>query len=451
MKDPHTKSNDLPPVASSLPTNKKSKPKAIFKWLVILSLLFFALQYEEIADAVSEGTTASPQTSSTKEEIQTRPEQIDYVDISVADHHDDRTAIPPRSNSNDGDVHDHASDNGNDYRDNVKKLNFTKYRSDESKNEFTNFSIQDHKDDNNDNINDRYNSTVNSNSSQPHIANSKPQALHSDVIFQPNRWTTPVVIHRYKLLFYPIPKVACTEWKLLFRRMERQPEWETTGLIMKFLHQPVTNNLTTLDQIPFDEAQDILTSSEWTRAVFVREPKERLLSAYLDKVVNNKLFFRKKCCQARYLNNVSMEDCRSRLDDPEFFHYLKRMTDCPNDHWNPQYTMIDTKWWETVNFVGYLHSVYDDAKRLLESIISVENGLSAWEEFGKTGWGKNKTGAFMQRDTAGHATNAHDKLLSYYTKEGEELVEKYWNSEWNHSVYHFDRFHLFDNSSESIA
>ena len=95
------------------------------------------------------------------------------------------TAISPRPNPNDGDVHDHdAYDSGNDYGDNVKKLNCTKYTSDESKNKFTNFSIQDHRDDN---IDAGCNSTVNSNSSQPHIANSKPHALHSDLIFQPNR------------------------------------------------------------------------------------------------------------------------------------------------------------------------------------------------------------------------------------------------------------------------
>jgi len=35
----------------------------------------------------------------------------------------------------------------------------------------------------------------------------------------------------------------------------------------------------------------MMAIDEWTRAVFVREPKERVLSAFLDKFCKNKKFF----------------------------------------------------------------------------------------------------------------------------------------------------------------
>ena len=278
-------------------------------------------------------------------------------------------------------------------------------------------------------------------------SNSHPKALRIDLVFQAKGWTTPVVIRQYKLIFFPIPKVACTDWKLLFRRMEGQPEWNTTGLNLHDLHNPIINNLTTLDQIPLDEAQHILTSSEWTRAVFLREPKERLLSAFLDKFVNKKQFFRNKCCQQRY--NASKEECRRRQEDSQFSYFLNRTLDCLNDHWNPQYSMIDAKWWDTINFVGYLDNVFDDAKKSLQSITFIEDRMPAWEQYRRTGWGYNGTGTFMQRDTASHATNAHDKLRSYYTREDEQFVEKYLSGEWNHSAYHFTPIHLFGNSTTS--
>ena len=39
------------------------------------------------------------------------------------------------------------------------------------------------------------------------------------------------------------------------------------------------------------EILHMMTSDEWTRTVFVREPKERVLSAFLDKFCKNKKFF----------------------------------------------------------------------------------------------------------------------------------------------------------------
>jgi len=279
-------------------------------------------------------------------------------------------------------------------------------------------------------------------------SNSTPslKLLPTDLIYQSERWANPIIIYEYKLIFYPIPKVACTDWKRLFRRMGGQPEWNTTGLQLKLLHDPLLNNLTTLPQLPIDEAQRILTSSEWTRAVFVREPKERILSAYLDKYVNNNKFFRKKCCQPKH--NVTKKECKDRKNDnPELSYFLNRTRDCPNDHWDPQYSMIDTKWWNTINFVGYMHSVVEDSKRLLQSITFTEDGVSAWEKYGKTGWGENGTSAFMELTTAHHATNAHDKLRSFYTREDEKFVEKYWKGEWNHTIYHFTPLQLYKSNT----
>lgn len=280
--------------------------------------------------------------------------------------------------------------------------------------------------------------------------NSQPKALQTDIILQPNRWANPIVIRQYKFVFFAIPKVASTEWKLLFRRLEGQAEWNTTGLVIEHVHDPMINNLTTIDKIPLDEAQHILTSSEWTRAVILREPKERVLSAFLNKFVSDQTFFRERCCNLRH-HNVSKKECRSRQENTDFSYFLNRTVDCPDEHWNPQYSMIDAKWWDTINFVGYMDNVSEDAKELLQSITSIDDGTSAWEKYGKTGWGRNGTDAFMRRDTAHHATNAHSKLRSYYTRKDEKLVEKFWSGEWNHSAYHFPRIHLFSNSTTSTS
>jgi len=269
----------------------------------------------------------------------------------------------------------------------------------------------------------------------------RPVLTKEDLIYQADRWGNPIVIFEYKLLFFTIPKVACTEWKLLFRKMSGYGDWDAS-VPLKALHNPSTNNLTHLADLPLDIAQQMLTSPQWTRAVIVREPKERVLSAFLNKFLNDAYFFYWRCCQFR--DNATQHDCQVAKEKRNFTYFLHRTRDCPNDHWDPQYYAIDSKWWNTMTFVGYMNDqIATTAKQLLQSLTSQLTRKTAWEEFGSNGWGPNGTLAFMERDSAHHATNAHDHLKEYYTKENEVFVEQHWAIEWNQSVYEFEPFHLY--------
>ena len=277
-----------------------------------------------------------------------------------------------------------------------------------------------------------------------------PKLEMTDMIYEPARWGNPLVVKEYKLVFFTIPKVACTEWKLLFRRMLGLPEWDP-NVPLQQLHDPLKNSLTYLSNYTIEEAQEMLTSDEWTRSVFVREPKERVLSAFLNKFIEEEQFFIQKCCQDKFFNTKEeKQQCRDKKHEGDFIYFLNRTLDCPNPHWTPQTDAIDSKWWPSMNFVGYMDQVAPDAERLLRRIkSSKKNGASAsaWDDYGKTGWGKNGTGAFMYRDTAHHATNAHDKLRLYYTSRcAEAFVERHWASEWNQTVFSFEKFHLYNDT-----
>jgi len=255
----------------------------------------------------------------------------------------------------------------------------------------------------------------------------------------------PIVNTEFKLIFFKIPKNGCTEWKMLFRRMAGLPDM-TVGI-----HSPKKNGLKLLRHFPIDEAQEMLTSPQWTRAVIVREPKERVLSAFLDKFVLFKTYYNKKCCRKSPAKGKSKQDrkrfqkeCRDKQNEKDFSYFLKRTRDCHDQHWNPQYDYIDAKWWNAMTFVGYMDDDANHAKKLLQSIHSEIDGSSAWDKFGKTGWGENGKTAFLERDIAPHLTHANDHLKEYYTKEDELFVEKYWEIDWNQSVYHFEKFHLYN-------
>ena len=203
------------------------------------------------------------------------------------------------------------------------------------------------------------------------------------------------------------------------------------------IHDPAKNGLTYLTDYSLEEAQLMLNSEEWTRAVFVREPKERILSAYLDKFRLVPEFFDAACCHKGLLNETGVLECRNKVHQPggDFSYFLKRASqDCPNRHWNPQINNIDVKWWDAMTFVGYFDSLASHAQILFSSIYSSSSltpGESAWELYGKSGWGPNgSTSPFLVRDTTIHATNAHDILRQYYTPRDEKLVEAHWAVEW---------------------
>jgi hypothetical protein len=46
-----------------------------------------------------------------------------------------------------------------------------------------------------------------------------PRVERKDLIMSNLAWANPIVLKEYKLIFFPVPKVACSEWKQLLRKM----------------------------------------------------------------------------------------------------------------------------------------------------------------------------------------------------------------------------------------
>ncbi len=73
--------------------------------------------------------------------------------------------------------------------------------------------------------------------------------LPSDLIYSKDWWEKPTVIEEYKLIFFTIPKVACTEWKFLFRKMSGLSyDPAEVGDEVSLYQNPKMNGLMTLDK-----------------------------------------------------------------------------------------------------------------------------------------------------------------------------------------------------------
>jgi len=253
----------------------------------------------------------------------------------------------------------------------------------------------------------------------------------NDPIYQWGSWDeSPIVIESHKLLFFTIPKVGCTVFKQLFRRMYGYQSWKEHNDFIP--HHPMSNGLNYLYHYKPREAERMLTDPSWTRAIFFRDPKERLLSAYLDKVLHeNGKYVRVHCCG----NNPSLKmllHCQVLLDklpNPllTFADFLEKIVlQCKDPHWRPQAHRLPDLYWPYINFVGHMDHIEQDTKRLLQKI-------GAWDEFGAHGW---ESGAiFSGAASVAHATDARQKVSSYYmSPQLIQLAEHLHKVDYEHPV-----------------
>ncbi|KAI2489729.1 sulfotransferase family [Fragilaria crotonensis] len=260
----------------------------------------------------------------------------------------------------------------------------------------------------------------------------KVTLLPSDAHYQQELGTAswdlaPIVVPEYKLLFFTIPKVGCTVFKQLFRRIAQCPDWRTHSI--RLPHDPSLNNLTYLSDYDVDDALHIMTSDEWTRAVFVRHPMNRIISAYLNKAVDhsynggNLSYVAKQCCPHR---NICGQMILS-----SFQTFLHVAHECSDPHWTSQSRRMHSKYWRYINFIGHLETAEADAKVLLERV-------GAWEEYGATGWGVNGTEPiFASKSTILHTTNPQDRMHDFCSNEAVALVRALYADDYRHPLFGF--------------
>lgn len=297
-------------------------------------------------------------------------------------------------------------------------------------------------------------STANTNANTNANANTRkarriphPQRSRSPILLQNHSimkragsWA-PIVLEEYKLLFFDVPKVGSTGFKQLFLRMKGSDLWKERNADQ--LHWKSAKHLRTLSNYTLAEAQMMMTSPEWTRAMFVRDPKERLLSAFLDKVERNRgVYAGRACCKRYHYVREKGEkkwgaskreiQCMYEVFTFEGFLHLAA-TECKDEpHWRAQSQRVDDIFWPYMNFIGYMDNIAEDTRTLLESL-----GPDIWEQYGASGWGSSGEEAiFESLDNAHHHSigGALSHYHEYFTAEIEEEADGWLADEYGHTV-----------------
>ena len=280
---------------------------------------------------------------------------------------------------------------------------------------------------------------------------STPRLEETDLIYKKKRNTVPLVIKEYNLIFFLQAKVASSEWLRFFMRLENKPQWCSHAV-----YSTMRETMTRLSDYSLEDAQSMMTDTKWRKAMFVRHPKPRILSAYLDKLVKrNKYFKLHTCPMYAYLSQKNETECIEAADRQDFSFFLKEITTVnhENVHWRSIYSTVDEKWWPWIDEIYDMENLSENVKTFLQSLKSNIDGVSAWDRIGKTGWSENERdcnsvgdSAFMEKKDTRHKTNANDKLRRYYTPELEKFIEERYADDLNNPYFQFSPLKLYVDS-----
>ncbi|XP_006867376.1 PREDICTED: carbohydrate sulfotransferase 8 [Chrysochloris asiatica] len=179
---------------------------------------------------------------------------------------------------------------------------------------------------------------------------------------------------RYRVLYCEVPKAGCSNWKRVLMVLAGLAS-STTDIQHNTVHY--SSALKRLDT--FDRQGILHRLSTYTKMLFVREPFERLVSAFRDKFEHPNSYYHPvfgKAILARYRANASREALRtgSGVRFPEFVQYLLDVHRPVgmDIHWD-HVSRLCSPCLIDYDFVGKFESMEDDANFFLSLIHAPQN------------------------------------------------------------------------------
>ncbi|KAK1174796.1 carbohydrate sulfotransferase 14-like [Acipenser oxyrinchus oxyrinchus] len=171
-----------------------------------------------------------------------------------------------------------------------------------------------------------------------------------------------LVSDKHKFLYCYVPKVACSNWKRVVKVLNGA--LENVDVKIKMDHK---NDLVFLADLKPEEIKYRLKT--YFKFMFVRDPMERLLSAYRNK------FGEIEAYQKRYgveiIKRYRKNPGKTNGDDvtfAEFLHYLlDEDVEKMNEHWMPIYNLCQPCA-VTYDFIGSYERLHQDAQHVLQQI-----------------------------------------------------------------------------------
>ena len=150
-----------------------------------------------------------------------------------------------------------------------------------------------------------------------------------------------MVSEQEKLLYIPVAKCACTSLKSMIVQLAGIEKPEMAIELGVHLITDTFNTGVQLKDKPIDLARDILASDQYFKFGVIRNPFERLVSAYLEKFVYQRTTERNLLHTEEIVREVGDSagfDPRTGINFDQFVEYIFRQDPYDLDpHWRPQY------------------------------------------------------------------------------------------------------------------
>ncbi|XP_033746587.1 carbohydrate sulfotransferase 11-like [Pecten maximus] len=230
-----------------------------------------------------------------------------------------------------------------------------------------------------------------------------------------------IVDEKYKTVFCYIPKISCSQWKTIFITLSGKVN--SSKLNFGNVHTKYQGVMKFLRMYSLKEQRQIL--NKYKKYIVVRNPLERLLSAYRNKLAGKGIHdytFRKTGQEIvkRYRVNATRESLQNG-DDVTFLEFVRYITDVKtrhfNDHWE-RYTKLCRPCLVKYDFVGKYETLNRDADYILKDI------------------GVPPQIRFPRRSEKYSTVETKKTFETFYSQIPAEYIQKLWN------VYRAD-FDLF--------
>ena len=135
-----------------------------------------------------------------------------------------------------------------------------------------------------------------------------------------------IVSDKYKTMYCYIPKVACTQWNTVFLSLDNRTNVTNVHdpKYFKFLNQ-------------YSDKDVEFRLKTYFKFLFVREPLERLVSAYVNKFVNHQWEWRHILQYSKEIVDSYRQEYRDADDNVTFTKFIFYLTGAGfdnNRHWN---------------------------------------------------------------------------------------------------------------------
>jgi tetratricopeptide (TPR) repeat protein len=179
---------------------------------------------------------------------------------------------------------------------------------------------------------------------------------------------TYLINHQYRFIYCPIYKVACSSFKKLILKLNEPEKFqEIMSGLSGFQFHIYIDRAYSLFRYTAEEASQIWQDEQYFKFVFVRNPWNRLVSAYLNKFMQTSPKpFTLEVIQSVYERQNLTPDYERSITFKQFINYLVVTEDeLLNGHWKPQYLFLGNN---KFDFIGKFETLTQDFQYIKQKL-----------------------------------------------------------------------------------